>query len=134
MKPRFNLYFDEEVASQLEALAAKPGASKSAIVADALRHYVNRRGSHELDEALKIRLDRLSRESGLIRRDVQILTESLALFVRFYLTLNAHTPEPDKAARAVGQERFQRFIDQVGRHIASGKQSLGHTSDEGGAR
>jgi hypothetical protein len=132
MKPRFNLYFDEEVARQLEALAAKPGASKSAIVADALRQYVNRRGAHEIDEALRIRLDRLSRENGLIRRDIQILLESLALFVRFFLTLNAHTPEPDKATRALGQDRFHRFIDQVGRQIASGKRSLGR-DDDGGA-
>jgi hypothetical protein len=134
MKPRFNLYFDEEVASQLEALAVKPGASKSAIVADALRQYINRHGAHEIDESLRIRLDRLSRENGLIRRDIQILLESFALFVRFFLTLNAHTPEPDRAARAVGQERFQRFIDQVGRQIATGKQSLGHDRDEGGER
>jgi len=41
MKPRFNLYFDEELAGQLDALAAKPGASKSAIVADALRQFLN---------------------------------------------------------------------------------------------
>lgn len=134
MKPRYSLYFDEEVAGQLELLAAKPGTSKSAIVADALRHYVKRHGAHELDESLRIRLDRLSRESGLVRRDVQILLESFALFVRFFLTLNAPTPEPDKAARALGMERFQRFIDQVGRQIASGKRSLGGDDDEGRSR
>jgi len=125
MKPRHHLYLDDELTAQLEALAAKPGSSKSAIVADALRQYLARRGAHDIDEALKIRLDRQSRQIERIERDGQVLLESLALFIRYQLTVTAPLPEPDKAARAVGQERFQKFIDQVGRQIAGGNRSLG---------
>ena len=82
MKPRHNIYIDEETSAELEALAAKPGASKSAIITDAIRHYIRHRGAHALDEALRIRLDRLTRENNLIRRDIDVLTESLAFFVR----------------------------------------------------
>jgi hypothetical protein len=124
MKPRHHLYLDDELTAQLEALAAKPGSSKSAIVADALRQYLARRGAHDIDEALKIRLDRQSRQMDRIERDGQVLLESLALFIRYQLTVTAPLPEPDKAARAVGQERFQKFIDQVGRQIAGGNRSL----------
>jgi len=124
MKPRHHLYLDDELTAQLEALAAKPGSSKSAIVADALRQYLVRRGAHDIDEALKIRLDRQSRQMDRIERDGQVLLESLALFIRYQLTVTAPLPEPDKAARAVGQERFQKFIDQVGRQIAGGNRSL----------
>jgi len=125
MKPRHHLYLDDELTAQLEALAAKPGSSKSAIVADALRQYLTRRGANDIDEALKIRLDRQSRQMDRIERDGQVLLESLALFIRYQLTVTAPLPEPDKAARAVGQERFQKFIDQVGRQIAGGNRSLG---------
>ena len=125
MKPRHHLYLDDELTAQLEALAAKPGSSKSAIVADALRQYLARRGAHDIDEALKIRLDRQSRQIERIERDGQVLLESLALFIRYQLTVTAPLPEPDKAARAVGQERFQKFIDQVGRQIAGGNRTLG---------
>ena len=69
MKPRHNIYIDEETSAELEALAVKPGASKSAIITDAIRHYIRHRGAHALDEALRIRLDRLTRENNLIRRD-----------------------------------------------------------------
>ena len=113
MKPRHNIYIDEETSAELEALAAKPGASKSAIITDAIRHYIRHRGAHALDEALRIRLDRLTRENNLIRRDIDVLTESLAFFVRLYLTFNAHTPIPDKATQAVAQERYQKFVEQV---------------------
>jgi hypothetical protein len=34
-------------------------------------------------------------------------------------------PEPDQAARAVGRQRFQSFIDPVGRNIAGGNRTLG---------
>lgn len=131
MKPRHNIYIDIETSVELEALAERPGASKSAIISDAVRHYIRHRGAHEIDEALKVRLDRLTRENGLIRRDIDVLVESLAFFVRLYLTFNAHTPIPDKATQAVAQERFQKFVEQVGRQIAGGKRSLGRENEEG---
>lgn len=135
MKPRHHLYLDDELTEQLKALAAKPGSSKSAIVSDALRAFIARRGANELDDRLKVRLDRLSRQLNRIERDQQILLESLALFVRYYLTVTAPLPEVDQeAARALGQERFQAFIDQVGRRIAGGRtlagEVLAQTSDE----
>ena len=135
MKPRHHLYLDDELTEQLEALAAKPGSSKSAIVSDALRSFLARRGATELDDRLKVRLDRFSRQLNRIERDQQILLESLALFVRYYLTVTAPLPEADQeAARALGQERFQAFIDQVGRRIAGGRTLVGEvleqTSDE----
>ena len=130
MKPRHNIYIDEETSAELEALAAKPGASKSAIVSDAIRDYIRHRGAHRIDEALKIRLDRVTRDLGLVRRDLDVLTESLAFFVKLYLTFNAHTPVPDQAAQAVARARFHKFIEQVGRQIAGGKRSLGAKEGE----
>jgi len=122
MKPRHHLYLDDALTEQLEALAAKPGTSKSAIVADALRAYIARRGARELDDLLQVRLDRLSRQLGRIERDQQILLESLALFVRYQLTVTAPLPESEQeAARAVGQERFENFVNQVGRRLAQGR-------------
>lgn len=127
-KIRQQLYLAPDVAEKLEALAAKPGASKSAILSDAVQAWLTRRGSHELDERFGLRLDRISNQLGRIERDQQILMESLALFVRYQLTINAPLPEPDAAGRAVGRDRFQSFIDQVGRHIAGGSRSLERTS------
>lgn len=122
MKPRHHLYLDDELTEQLETLARKPGSSKSAIVADALRGYLARRGTGELDEMFRTRLDRMSRQLGRIERDQHIVLESLALFIRYQLTVIAPLPEADQAAaRALGQERFQAFIEQVGRRMADGR-------------
>jgi len=61
-----------------------------------------------------------------------VLLESLSLFVRYQLTVTAPLPEADTAARAVGRERFEAFVSQVGRQIGSGKRSLGRHRRRGG--
>ena len=122
MKPRHHLYLDDALTAQLEALAMKPGSSKSAIVADALRGYLARRGAKELDDLLKVRLDRITGQMGRMERDLQILLETLALFIRYEFTVTPPLPEADQAAaRAVAQDRYQAFIEQVGRRIAGGR-------------
>lgn len=133
MKPRHHLYFDEALTAELEALAAKPGTSKSAIVADALRAYLKRRGAREIDDLLRHRLDRIGNETARLRRDIDVLVESFALFVRWQLTVQAPLPEGDAAARAIGRERFEAFVTQVGRQIGSGRRTLGPADAEGEA-
>lgn len=128
-KIRHQLFLDADLSEKLEALAAKPGASKSAILADAVAAWLNRRGAQELDDRFGLRLNRISAQLNRIERDGQVLLESLALFVRYQLTVTAPLPEPDPAARAIGRDRFQAFVDQVGRQIADGGSTLSSKSD-----
>ena len=121
MKPRHHLYLDEELTARLDMLASTPGTSKSAIISDALREYLNRRATREVDDLLKHRLDRISNQLGRIERDATVLLEILSLFVRYQLTVTAPLPEADKAAQAIGRERFRRFVDQVGRQLATSR-------------
>jgi predicted transcriptional regulator len=125
MKFRQNLYIDREISEALDALAAKPGATKSGIVNDALSAWLARRGAKEIDDLVKGRLDRISREIGKARRDIDVLLESFSLFVQYQLMVTAPLPEADTAARAVGRERFNAFVTQVGRQIAGGRRSIG---------
>jgi predicted transcriptional regulator len=124
MKVRQNLYIDRSLSDALEALATRPGANKSRIVNDALAGYLARRATREVDDLFKARLDRMSRELGATRRDLEVLLESVALFVRYQLTVSAPLPEADAAALAVGRDRFEKFIAQVGRQIAGGRRTL----------
>ena len=123
-KIRHQLFLTKEVSERLEQLAAKPGASKSAILGDALTAWLDRQGRSELENAFGIRLDRLTRALGRVERDGQILLESLALFIRYELTINAPLPEGDHAARAIGTDRFNAFIARVAQAMASGKRTL----------
>lgn len=130
MKVRQNLYIDRELSDALDALVLRRGGNKSRIVNEALRSWLARRASKEVDDLLKVRLDRISRDVASARRDVEVVLEALALFVRYQLTVTAPLPEADTAALAVGNQRFERFIAQLGRQIAGGKRTLGPESAE----
>lgn len=125
MKVRQNLYIDRELSEALEGLATvRRGGNKSRIVNEALKDWLARRATRQVDDLLKVRFDRISREIGACRRDIEVVLEALSLFVRYQLTVTAPLPEADAAALAVGNERFDRFIAQLGRQIAAGKRTL----------
>ena len=125
MKVRQNLYIDRDLSDALDALVIRRGGNKSRIVNEALKNWLARRASKEVDDLLKVRLDRISREVAAGRRDLEVVLEALALFVRYQLTVTAPLPEADAAALATGNQRFERFIAQLGRQIAGGKRTLG---------
>jgi len=130
MKVRQNLYLDRAISDALEAIASGPGGNKSRLVNDALAAWLARRGTQEIDDLFKGRLDRMSRELSGARRDLEVLLESLSLFVRYQLTVTAPLPDSDKAALAIGRDRFEAFVSQVGRQIAAGKRTLGDAPAE----
>jgi hypothetical protein len=125
MKVRQNLHIDRAIADGLEALAAGHHGNKSRLVIDALAGWLARRGTKEIDDLLKPRLDRVSREIDLVRRDLDVLLESFALFVRYQLMVTAPLPEADTVALAIGRDRLESFVAQVGRHLAAGTRTLG---------
>jgi hypothetical protein len=121
---RHQFFLSEDLTERLESLAAKPGVSKSAILADAVEAWLNRRGAHELDDRFGLRLDRLTRSIDKVGRDGEILLETVALFVRYELAIHPPLAENDHAGRAMARDRFNAFVQQVGRQIAAGRRTL----------
>ena len=121
---RHQLFLPKEVSDRLEALARAPGASKSRILAEALASWLDRKGTDELEARFARRLDRLSNQLARIERDGHVQLESLALFVRYMLAVNAPLAEGDEAARAVARDRFAAFVQRVGQQVASGRLTL----------
>lgn len=121
---RYQLFLDPDVSQRFEALATRPGMNKSAVLRDALTAWLNRRATNELDDHFGQRLNRLSAQLNRMERDQLILLESLALFIRLTLLRDAHLPEADAGTRAIARDRYEAFVAQVGRHIATGQLSL----------
>lgn len=118
---RHQLFLPRDLSERLEALARGPGASKSRILAAAVAAWLERKGADALELRFMARLDRLSNQLARIERNGQVELESLALFVRYMLTVNAPLPEGDKAAQAIGRDRFKVFVERVGQQLASGR-------------
>lgn len=121
-RARLNLFIQPEHAKRLNELAIKKGVSKSSIVATALASWLAPQSGEQRDTAITKRLDRLSRQFERLERDQNILVETVALYIRYYLTVSTPVPEAHQdAARAQGKLRFAQFVDQLGRHLQRGR-------------
>lgn len=119
---RLNLFIERDHARRLEELSAKKGVSKSSIVAAALASWLSPDAADKREAAMAKRLDCLSRQFEKLERDQNILIETLALYVRYYLTVSTPLPEAHQdAAKAQGKARFEQFIEQLGRHVLRGR-------------
>lgn len=119
---RLNLFIQPEHARRLDELAAKKGVSKSSIVAAALASWLSPESGDHREASIAKRLDRLSRQLERLERDQTIEIETLALFVRYFLTVSTPVPEVhQEAAKAQGKARFEQFVEQLGRHLLRGR-------------
>ncbi|MEQ9145561.1 MAG: CopG family transcriptional regulator [Parvibaculaceae bacterium] len=131
MKPRLCVYLSDQVDQRLTLAARRPGASKSAITDAALAAFLSPERDDQRDAAIIRRLDRLSRQLDRVERDQTILSETVALFVRYYLTITPPLPGAEQdAARALGKERFEYFVAQVGRRLAGGRNMIRDVLEE----
>ncbi|QLQ25131.1 MAG: CopG family transcriptional regulator [Dechloromonas sp.] len=121
-RTRLNLFIEHEHAKRLDELATMKGLSKSSIIAAALVSFLSPDSGDQREAAIAKRLDRLSRQLDKLERDQNILIETLALYVRYFLTVSTPVPEAHQgAARAQGRARFEQFIEQLGRHLLRGR-------------
>ena len=102
--------------------AARRRVPMGTVVENALTLYLSPDNEDKLEAALGRRLDRLNRQMERMERHMTIANETLALFIRFWLT---HTPPlPDTAQTAAqlkGRERYEGFIEALGRRLARGR-------------
>lgn len=107
------------MSAKLEELAAKPGASKASILSDALTAWLDRQGAAEIETRFGPRFDRLSRAQDRTDHKVDVLIETLGLFIQHQLTLLAHQPPFEAETKRLGLERYRQFIEIVGRRVAT---------------
>lgn len=128
---RLNIFVEPEHAKRLAELGAMKGVSKSAIVGTALASFLSPEDAHRREAAIARRLDRLSGQFERLERDQAILIETLALFVRYYLSMAASVPEEHQdAVRAAGRARFEQFVTQVARKLHGGRGFAHEVHDE----
>lgn len=119
IKHTFRLPVD--LTRQLADHARSRRVSQTALVEAALAAFLSPDGADRLEAALGRRLDRITRQADRLEWNVDLVNETLALFIRFWLTSNAPLPETAlAAAQAVGRERWERFVESLARRMESG--------------
>ena len=118
-KKRYTLYLSRPLARKFDLVAQQRQGAKSALVEEALRVSLEPQQHPGIEEGLARRLNDLNKSMATIKRDVAIATETLALFVRYFLTITPPLPQSEQEpARLLGKERFQVFVAQIGRRLA----------------
>ena len=121
-KTRMNVYFDPDLLKKVEALALRRNISKSAVIEAAVASFLSADASERLEAVFARRMDRIGRLIEGMDEDLAILGETLSLFIRFWLTVTPPLPDSAQAsARAKGTERFEGFLQTLGRKLATGE-------------
>ena len=124
-KTRMNVYFEPDLLKKVEALALRRNVPKSAVIEAAVASFLSADASERLEAVFARRMDKLGRLVDGLVEDLAILGETLSLFIRFWLTVTPPLPDSAQAsARAKGAERFDGFLQSLGRRIATGDRFL----------
>lgn len=120
-KQRLSVYLEPEVMKALAAHAARRGHSLSLVAEAGIASFLSPDAAERQEAAITKRLDQIDRRMTRVERDVGISVETLAIFVRFWLTTTPALPEPAaQAARAKAGERYEAFVAALGRRLATG--------------
>src|SRR5215475_3614359 len=124
-KKRYTLHLSHALARKFEAIAQHRHGAKSALIEEALRATLDPQQHQGLEERLARRLNEFSKAAARQASEQTVATETLALLVRYFLTVIPPIPEADQeAARLMGRKRFEIFIAEVGRRVAEGRRHM----------
>lgn len=122
MRDRLNVSLPVDMITRIADLAAHKHLTRSAIVEAAVNSFLSPDSADQKEAAFSRRLDRLSRQIQRLERNSGLSTETLALFIRFWLTITPPLPpEAQAAAQAKGRERYEGFIEALARRWNQGR-------------
>jgi hypothetical protein len=111
--------------------SAQRDASLSLIAEAAIASFLSPDAEERKEAAITRRLDQVDRRVQRVERDVGIAIETLALFVRFWLNSTPALPESAQAeARAKGLQRYEAFVDALGRRLSKGPKLRQEVADD----
>lgn len=118
-KPRINVHLSKEVDALLKKAVANGAASKTSVVDAAIKEFLDKKIDERQLTLLNKRLDRMAHAMDRLSHDAAAQSETLALFVLYYLCMTPPLPDERRAgAEAVGRKRFEHFMAQVGDRLA----------------
>src|SRR6478735_4756909 len=122
MRTKHTFRLPPDLAIQLADYAQRKRVPQALVVETALASLLSPDGADRLEAALARRLDRMTRQVQTLERHVTITNEALALFVRFWLTSTPPLPDTAQAAaQTKGRERYEGFVEALGRRLARGQ-------------
>jgi hypothetical protein len=119
---RLQSYVEPELAQRIDRFCAATGISESALIKSSVSQYLD--GTSDMTLMLR-RQDRLGRALERVHRDLELLCEGFAVFVRLWFAHTPSIPEDGKrAARASAESRYKLFVEHVAEQYSGGRRFL----------
>lgn len=130
-KKRLSVYLDPNVMNVLADYSARRDVSLSLIAEAAIASFLSPDAEERKEAAITRRLDQIDRRAQRVERDVGIAIETLALFVRVWLNSTPALPESAQPeARAKGLQRYDSFVEALGRRLSKGPKLRQEIADD----
>ena len=131
MRQRLCLTLPSDLLARLNDLADRRKLSRSAVAEAAIASFLSPDALDTREAAFTRRLDRLSRQTARLERDVRLTADTLALFVRHGLTITPPLPpEAHATAQVKGKERFEGFVQTLAIRLQQGSSFLSEIPDD----
>ena len=130
-KPRVTFYVTDENYARVKALATRPGQNVSKILETALTAFFSHECEDSRDGAIIRRLDRITRQLEVNKRNMIILSETVALNARYFLMLMPEIDSDDMpAVQAMGARRYDKFMETLRKILGDGERVLHSALDD----
>lgn len=131
-KARLSVYLDPELMRSLADFAARRDQSRSLIAEAAIASFLSPDADERREASTAKRLDGIDRRMQRFERDIGITVEMIAVFIRFWLSSTPPLPDATQAAaRAKASERYDGFLEALGRRLAKGPKLRQEIGEEG---
>ena len=106
----------------LKTEARQRRVQQKQIVQSSLEAFFHPEGQDSRDALIARRLNRIDARQRASAQQQEIMAETLALFIRVWLTNTNEVPDNRKQeANAQGSKRYQRFIDHLVKRLSVGQ-------------
>lgn len=117
-KRRLSIRLTPEADRLLLSAVRTGSATKSGVVDAAIKELLGEKSEERELAKLSARLNKLTRAMERLADDATAQTESLALFILYYLCITPPLPDASRgAAEALGRKRFDHFVTQVAERL-----------------
>ena len=122
VKMRLPLRLEPETLNQVEAEAKERRVSRQQVLEAAIKDRYCVVSQEERDALIARRLNRLDSRQKVIERQLEIIAESQALFMRMWLATSTEVPEGQReAVHGQAQKRYERFLASLSKRVSSGQ-------------
>lgn len=130
-KVRLSVYLDPNLMHSLADYAARREQSRSLVAEAAVASFLSPDANERREAATAKRLDSIDRRLQRLERDMGIVVEMTAVFIRFWLASTPQLPDAAQAAaRAKAAERYDNFLSALGRRLAKGPKIIQEIGDD----